>query len=418
MRRKTSTLERFMFFFGRQYPLNFGFRLVISSDFDQQRAHEALTLLSKRHSLLYAHQEYTEGKQMEIVFPNELKLQINRAPQNLSWEDQLLECMTRRFDPFVGPLFSLDWRDCEEGSELFFVFQHGAADGIGAVWFIHDFLSQYNGLQVSMPENPIMPVLFDLLKDDVVAELLKRPEPEWKSEEPPPAVPFDMPPYIAPDFELRFFQIGREAVDALAVAAKQEGLTVNSFLGAKILKASSSIFAKQEGHIRTIQCPVDLRPYIKEEFHALAGVHNGIVKVACDCSESTFDIARTIQTGIAGNRAGMKDIEKYFRFRDSFDNVDDPESLMMSFPTDTPDYDFSFSNLGRTIILPKYGDSDVISFYGPVFTAVNNETVIGLNSTNGILRMSLIFDKKIEKADKYRSLGDSIDIILNNYNCQ
>jgi hypothetical protein len=63
-------------------------------------------------------------------------------------------------------------------------------------------------------------------------------------------------------------------------------------------------------------------------------------------------------------------------------------------------------------VTASYNDLDVREFFGPVFTAVNGETVIGLNTTNGVLRMSLIFDKSIEKADKFRALGDKIEEIF------
>ena len=43
---------------------------------------------------------------------------------------------------------------------------------------------------------------------------------------------------------------------------------------------------------------------------------------------------------------------------------------------------------------------------------MNGETVIGLNTTAGSLRMSLIFDGKIANAKKYATLGDRIESTL------
>ena len=54
----------------------------------------------------------------------------------------------------------------------------------------------------------------------------------------------------------------------------------------------------------------------------------------------------------------------------------------MSFPPDPMDYDFSFSNLGRTVVQSSYGDVGVTDA-SPFLTAVIGETVIGLNTTNG-----------------------------------
>ncbi len=424
MRRKTSSLERFMLFFGRQYPLNFAFIVGISDVLDEERARSTLRALSARHPALFARQEYTVGKQMDMVLEGEPPLLVSfdersSAKSEIPREEFMLAHMTRAFDPFTGPQFSLDWRitgtGADAASELCFVFQHGVADGIAATWIIHDFLSLYSGMVATLPECREMPVLFDVLLDDVRAELLTRPEPDWKKEDPPPAKPFDMPPYAAPDFYVRLFSLAPAGTARLAAEAKAAGVTVNSYLGARVLKASSELFGPEEGFERTIQCPVDFRQYLKEEYRQLAGVYNGIVKVKVDCTLPVPSMAGQIRDGIQTSRAGMKDVEEYFHFRDSFDGVEDPESLMMGFPPDPMDYDFSFSNLGRTVIKDSYAGLSVTEFFGPVFTSVSGETVIGLNTTNGTLRMSIIFDKTIPKADKYRELGERIAGILAEY---
>ena len=424
MRRKSSSLERYMLFFGRQYPLNFAFLVRCPGIFDESRARATLLKLSARHPALFARQEYTVGKQMDMVFEGDIPLLVSydaaaSAEPYPTREAFMLSHMTREFDPFSGPLFSLDWRVTGTGEsasfELCFVFQHGAADGIAATWIIHDFLSLYSGTVASLPECREMPVLYDILLDDVRAELLTRPEPDWKKEDPPPPKPFDLPAYASPDFFVRLFELGPEGTERLAADAKAAGVTVHSFLGARVLKASSELFGPEEGYERTIQCPVDFRQYLKEEYRPLAGVYNGIVKVKVDCTLPLADMAGRIGDGIKRSRAGLKDIEEYFHFRDSFDNVIDPESLMMGFPPDPMDYDFSFSNLGRTIIKDAYSGLAVTEFFGPVFTAVSGETVIGLNTTNGSLRMSIIFDKAIPKADTYRELGNRIAEILAEY---
>jgi len=412
MRRKTSSLERYMLFFGRQFPLNFGFKVTITGTLDEAKTRTVLVELAKRHPLVFAHQEYTEGKKMDMVFEGMPPLLLSRTSGTESWQEILLSCMIREFDPFVGPLFSLDWRVIEGRTELFFVFQHGAADGIAATFFINDFLCLYAGLHVAIPETPAMPVLYEVLDEDIYNELLTRPIPDWKKEPPPDPVPFDMKPYKAPDFYLRTFAMSEAATARLASDAKAAGQTVHSWLGALLMKESSGIFGTNGVSERTIQCPVDFRQYLKEECRPIVGVYNGIVKVKLDCAAPVAEMADTIRKGIIAHREGYKDIEDYFHFRDSFDNVSDPESLMMSFPPDPLDYDFSFSNLGRTVIEREYGGISIPDFYGPIFTSVNGETVIGLNTTGGALRMSLIFDRTIGAASSYVALGDRIDAVL------
>ena len=401
-----------MLFFGRQYPLNFGFQVTISGTLNPEKAHSVLVTLSKRHSILFAHQEYTVGKQMDLVFDRVPDFPITQRTESGPWEQILLSCMVRAFDPFTGPLFSLDWRALGGKTELFFVFQHGASDGIAATYFINDFLKGYAGLPVTVPESPALPNLYDVLDERLFAELLTRPEPDWKKETPPPSKPFTMPEYKAPEFYLRTFKLGAEGTARLAAQAKGAGQTVHSWLGALIMKESAAVFGADSGMCRTIQCPVDFRQYLKEEWRPIAGVYNGIVKTKLDCDKPVAEMASAIKAGIQASRAGAKDIEEYFHFRDSFDGIEDPEGFMMGFPPDVLDYDFSFSNLGRTVVAGAYGDLAVTEFYGPIFTAVNGETVIGLNTTAGALRMSLIFDRKIANAEKYAALGDRIEATL------
>jgi len=271
-----------MLFFGRQNPLNFAFLMRLNQPFDEQRARKVLTSLAKRHPALFAHQEYTEGKQMDMIVEEPVPLLVARdaaaETEPLSRESFMLSHMTREFDPFTGPLFSLDWRVTEDGPELCFVFQHGVADGIAATWIIHDFLRLYSGEVSSLPACAEMPVLYDVLLDEVRDELLTRPDPDWKNEEPPAPEPFDMPPYTVPDFYLRLFTLGKDSTAQLAAMAREAGLTVNSYLGARVLKAAAEVFGPDEGYERTIQCPVDFRQYLKEEYRALAGVYNGIVR--------------------------------------------------------------------------------------------------------------------------------------------
>jgi hypothetical protein len=401
-----------MLFFGQQYPLNFGFQVTLSGTFDPEKARATLITLSKRHSILFAHQEYAVGKQMDLVFDRVPDLTITRRTEVGPWQPILLSCMVRAFNPFIGPLFSLDWRALDGKTELFFVFQHGAADGIAATYFIDDFLKGYAGLPVEIPEAPALPNLYDVLDESLYAELLTRPEPDWKKETPPPPKPYTLPPYKAPDFYLRTFKLGAAGTARLAAQAKAAGQTVHSWLGALIMKESAAVFGADSGMSRTIQCPVDFRPYLKEAWRPIVGVYNGIVKVKLDCDKPVTEMATAIKEGIKAFRAGAKDIEEYFQFRDSFDGIEDPEGFMMGFPPDVLDYDFSFSNLGRTVVAGAYGELEVSEFYGPIFTAVNGETVIGLNTTAGSLRMSLIFDGKIANAEKYAALGDRIESTL------
>ena len=110
---------------------------------------------------------------------------------------------------------------------------------------------------------------------------------------------------------------------------------------------------------------------------------------------SCAQIAQEIGVKLKEKTSDYKDVEGFYFFKGYFDDVTDPEAMMSEYKPDPLDYDFSLSNLGRIDLAPSYGELVIQSIYGPTFTAIHGEQVIGLNTHNNIMRFTYIYDKAL-----------------------
>jgi hypothetical protein len=67
----------------------------------------------------------------------------------------------------------------------------------------------------------------------------------------------------------------------------------------------------------------------------------------------------------------------------------------VSLPEDAPSYDLSLSNLGRLALGTSFGSVRLEAIWGPTFSAINGERVIGVNTQDGVLRMTDIWDPDV-----------------------
>ena len=72
------------------------------------------------------------------------------------------------------------------------------------------------------------------------------------------------------------------------------------------------------------------------------------------------------------------------------------------------DYDASVSNLGRLTIPTEYGAVKLRSLIGPTFGANKDEKVIGVNTLDGQLNLTLCFRKKIMEPEEGERLLDLV----------
>ncbi|GAH99830.1 unnamed protein product, partial [marine sediment metagenome] len=95
----------------------------------------------------------------------------------------------------------------------------------------------------------------------------------------------------------------------------------------------------------------------------------------------------------------------YYFFNEYFlDDIEDPELFYANRPHQPMDYDFSLSNLGRIQTQKKYGNYEIEKVYGPIFSAIRGERVIGVATHQEKMFFTCIYDKDCFSYD----IGSSI----------
>jgi NRPS condensation-like uncharacterized protein len=398
MYRKTTSPERYMFFFGNRYPICFSFMVRVKGRLTGDMLREALQILKRRHPLLAARIVMNEKKEQFITDRGTADFEIQCFPAGTDpWETRVLTLLGRPFPLETGPFVRFGLRERNGETEVYAVFHHSTADGVAGITLFRELFMVLSGDTPTVPVSDRGAYLFDALTPEVEAALSKLEKPSWVNDKPEIKGKAAIPPFAAPDFKIHTMELRRETVNGLLAYTKRAGLTVNALLGAVFLRSYADVFGDRTGYARTIQLPVDCRKYIKEEHKNAVGAFNSIIKMPIDCApqKSISEIAAEIAEKLKENTSNFRDIQDFWHFNGFFDDVSDPEAMMCEFKPDPLDYDFSLSNLGRIDLAPRYGEWEIRSIFGPTFSAVHGEQVIGLNTHDGIMRFTYIYDKAL-----------------------
>jgi hypothetical protein len=137
------------------------------------------------------------------------------------------------------------------------------------------------------------------------------------------------------------------------------------------------------------------------------GLFNGILKVEIDCSpERTIpEIAQDINKKLKEQLDNYDPLIGYYFFNEyALKGIKDPELFFANNPGQPMDYDFSLSNLGRIQMQKEYGNYEIGEFYGPIFSAIRGEKVISVNTHQGIMFFTFIFDKNFSNSSTCRNI--------------
>ncbi|MBN1797357.1 MAG: hypothetical protein JW822_02190 [Spirochaetales bacterium] len=398
MKRKTASAERYMFFFGNRYPIYFSFAVRIKGSLDSSLLKRALDRLKSRHIMLATHTIMTEDKKQFITDQGTGEFEIRTfANDNRSWQELVLELMSYPFDVEKGPFVRFGLKNLDSETELYVIFHHATADGVSGIIFLKDLFNILAGRTPEGPNSRGGLFLFQSLMPEVEEVLAKREKPDWATKKEEVKGEAVILPFALPALKIHSEELDQATTNKLVACAKAMQISVQSLLGAAFLRAYAECFGAESGYQRTIQIPVDCRKYVKQEYRDTIGAFNSIIKMPIDCSpkRSIKQIAQEIGSKLKEKTSDYKDVEGFYFFKGYFDDVADPEAMMCEFKPDPLDYDFSLSNLGRIDLEASYGEWEIESIYGPTFTAINGEQVIGLNTHNGFMRFTYIYDKDI-----------------------
>lgn len=398
MRRPANTLEVFVTARAKQKPEQFGYCLTLGAQIREPALRAALEEAKRQYPLMAVRMVQDQARRYFVDTDGVAPFPVTAyAASERPWTAILEAELLPPFRMDVGPPVRFALRPVAGGTELYAVFHHGFADGHAAVRCFDLLLSLLGGSGRATPADRDHD-LYSSLRRDVVEELSRRPTPPL-----PPLerlAPQELErrlaaPYRAPaSFVIRTWALSREETSRLVEASRAAGVTVHAALGAAWLTAAAEILGGADRRRRTIQCPVDLRPYLVDEARDGYGVYVGIAMADIDCSAGRplTAVARDIKGALDLQRRGLKLVEEEYRYRDVFRDTPDPDAAVAAVPEHPPTYDFSLSNLGRLALGTSYGAVTLEAIWGPTFSAINGERVIGVNTHAGVLRMTDIWD--------------------------
>ncbi len=402
MKRETITYERVLYYMGSDTLMHFAFRIKVKPLIKKSEIKHALLKTQKKHPLAGVRVVMVKDKgqfiRQYITTENVPEIPLKELDsKKTDWKTVIAEELCISFDIFKGPMIRVFLIQGKDGSDIVFIFHHAICDGLSAVAFIHDmllFLADKNN-----PADPYTeaPVFTKLIKKDILEIIKKKEIPEWiKNRADAEQKPVKKEPFPKPDYMVHNWSFGEDKTKKVISLAKENSVSVHGILGAILLESFAHEFGPKEGFKRVLQSPISFKPFMVDEAKNSFGLFNGILTSEIDCSPKRTipEIASDINEKLKGQLDKYDPlIGYYFYSTHMLEGVKDPE-LMFSKREGMPmDYDFSFSNLGVIQMQKKYGKYEVEEVYGPIFSAIKNERVIGLTTHQGRMFFTCIYDK-------------------------
>jgi NRPS condensation-like uncharacterized protein len=402
MKRETITYERILYYMGNDTLMHFAFRVKVKPCIKKSEIRHALLKTQKKHPLAGVRVIMTKDKDQFI----RQYITTEDAPEiplkelegdKTDWKAVIAEELCRSFDIFKGPMIRVFLIQGKAGSDIVVIFHHAICDGLSAVVFLHDMLLFLADKDKPVNPYPEAPVFTKLIKKDILEIIKKKEIPEWiKNRDSTEQKPVKKEPFQKPDYVIHNWSFDEGKTKKVISLAKENSVSLHGILGAILLKSFAQEFGPKEGFKRVLQSPISFKPFMVDEAKNYFGLFNGILTAEIDCSpERTIpEIASDINKKLKGQLDKYDPLIGYYFFNTyMLEGVKDPE-LMFSKRHGMPmNYDFSFSNLGVIQMQKKYGKYEAEEVYGPIFSAIRNERVIGLTTHQGKMFFNCIYDK-------------------------
>ncbi|OGD37971.1 hypothetical protein A2V94_04630 [Candidatus Atribacteria bacterium RBG_16_35_8] len=376
----------------------FAFRIKIKGTISKDKLEEVLLKVQQKHPLAGVRVIMTGDKKQFITTENVPRIPLSEFNgDEIDWKTVVKDELCNPFDIFKGPMIRVFLINRENISDIVVIFHHAICDGLSAVVFLNDlFLFLSNPLHKLNAFTEAF-TLTELIKQDILDIIKTRGLPGWmKKGNKPELKPVKKEPIRKPDFAIHDWFFTEDDTKKIILFSKKNNVTVHSILSAAFLKSFAQEFGPEEGYKRVLQSPISFRPFLVEEAKNYFGLFNGLIEVGIDCSpEKTItEIAMEIYTKFKEQLDNYDPLPGYYHFNEHFlEGIEDPELFFSNRPDQPMNYDFSLSNLGRIQIQKKYGQYEIEKIYGPIFSAIRGEKVISVNTHQGRMFFTCIYDK-------------------------
>jgi hypothetical protein len=196
-------------------------------------------------------------------------------------------------------------------------------------------------------------------------------------------------------FQMISWFMDKDFTASLLKHCKNHEVTVHTALGVSLLRAFYKVIGPEDQSERILQFPISARKFMKESIEDKLGCYITIEMIPLDCSweRNFWEICKELKESIQKVLNTGRIFSSAYFMRDYL--VDDKsyfEQLKELPPRKhRGEYEFSLSNIGKQNFKSNYGDIKVRGLFAPTFSAVG-EKVIGVNSCNGEMNFTLVFD--------------------------
>jgi len=399
VKRETIAYEKILYYTGNTSLMFFAFMIGVKGSVKKSDLKKAWLKVKQRYPLAGVRVEVTRDKKQFITDENVREIPIREFGKNeTGWRTVVKKELCIPFDIYKGPMIRVILIQGENTSDVVFIFHHALCDGLSAVIFLHNlflFLSDPD-----MPVNPSAeaPVFTRLIKKDILKIIKGKELPEWlKDKDKVELKPVKKEPSPRPDFVIHDWFFTEEQTKKIIRSAKKSGVSVHGILGAVLMKAFAQESGPKGSFKGVLQNPISFKPFLIDEARDYFGLFNGLIKVKIDCSPKRKipKIAVDIYTKLRKQLDNYDTLISYYFFNEYFPKgIKDPDLFFANRPRFALDYDFSLSNLGVLQMNGQYGKYKVEEVYGPIFSAIKGEKVIGVATHQGKMFFNLIYDKK------------------------
>jgi len=302
-------------------PINFALTARIQGKVSLIQLRAALEKVRKKHPLLAV--RVVEGDNGSFYFsqsnvPPFLIRQVSRELSS-TWEREVEREIKMVFDWRTGPLVRFVWVQGDAVSELLVVCHHGIADGLSAMYVIHDIMQFLGAPNTSIEPLLVLPSTEQMLPDSVLKKPSMRMKTiltrnvvkllplisRFKKQDATHDSPQELPDLA---FQMISWMLDEGETTAVINRAKQENTSVHGALGAAFLKAFAILESETNGWQRELSSPVSIRkrlsPPVGEDF----GLFIALVEtdVNCEPDRDFWEIAREIKQKLTRGSADEK----------------------------------------------------------------------------------------------------------------
>jgi hypothetical protein len=390
--------------------INFSLTARVRGSFTSDQLERALEKLQKKHPPLTMKIKKESKATVYLVPDASLEIPVRRVDQAQAddWIGEVTAELVRGFDLSREPPLRLVWLVGDEFSDMVLVCPHSLADGLSMAYLVRDLLDFLGEAECVADPMPMYPALSELIphfpgkqwvvwkskiKSAVFKTLLglksKRTKP-----------PITNAAAVETGYQLLNWKLTPEQTTALVARSRVENTTVHAALCTAFLRAFGEFHGN--GWRRMIQSPINLRNRLTSPVGESFGLYIYLAEFPVDCApdHDFWDVTRAIK----------QDFIKHTKDKPIFSPLVDTSIVMDALAPILSNallvesvgrvkYDLSITNLGALAFPTRFGTLQLDALYGPCISGKRNEIILGVNTLNGNMHLTLTFtDQKLTPA--------------------